>query len=216
MSFILDALRKSEQDRQRGRVPDIAQTGMAPRQRSRSVWLPVVGLLVGLNISLLAVLWLMNAADPVPPPAPPPEPAATPPAPSQPVRPSGLRADAARSLSSELETAAPRRAPPRATPAQPQVVVSPVTMSRAVPAPEADIDYPPTLTELLLDGSINLEPLHMDLHVYSANPAQRFVFINNARYREGERLAAGPAVEQITDIGVILSYQGREFLLTRD
>jgi hypothetical protein len=96
------------------------------------------------------------------------------------------------------------------------VVVSPVTMSRAVPSPAANIDYPPTLTELLLDGSLSLEPLRMDLHVYSSNPAERFVFINNARYREGERLAAGPAVEQITDIGVILSYQGRDFLLTRD
>lgn len=214
MSFILDALRKSEQDRQRGRVPDIAQTGAAPAPRRRSMWLPIVGVLAGINVSLLAVLWFMGTAGETPPVVTPQPPVAARPAP--PPAPAGWRADVARTLSSELETPAPPPQPARAAPANRPVVVSPVTMSRAVPAPETNIDYPPTLTELLLDGSLSLEPLRMDLHVYSAKPEERFVFINNARYREGERLAAGPAVEQITDVGVILSYQGRDFLLTRD
>jgi general secretion pathway protein B len=74
----------------------------------------------------------------------------------------------------------------------------------------------PTLMELSLAGTINLKPLHLDIHVYSEEPTERFIFINMAKYREGDTLREGPRVDAITKEGVVLDYQGRSFILTRE
>ena len=59
-------------------------------------------------------------------------------------------------------------------------------------------------------------PLHIDLHVYSDNPAERFVFINMNQYRENSSLSEGPRVRRITPEGVLLEHRGTTFLLPRD
>jgi hypothetical protein len=51
--------------------------------------------------------------------------------------------------------------------------------------------------------------LRLDLHVYDANPAARFVFINMRKLREGESLPDGVRVDQITSTGAELSYHGK-------
>jgi general secretion pathway protein B len=74
----------------------------------------------------------------------------------------------------------------------------------------------PTLTELMMAGSLSLAPLRIDMHVFSPTPAERFVFINMNKYREGDSLREGPVLSTITEDGVILDYQGRSFLVTRE
>lgn len=217
MSFILDALRKSERERQRDRSPEVASAGPIAAPRSRGLWLPLVALLVGLNVSLvLVVVWFMGSGADAQPPAP--AAAAT-----RPVPPPVVRAEGERSLQRELESAP---AQPAAAATRPAVSTpaTPAATPPAAPSPArgaksdaaAERSYPPTLTELTLDGALNLPPLRIDLHVYSAVPAERFVFINNARYAEGERLGEGPVIREITDIGVVMNHEGRDFLLTRD
>jgi len=66
--------------------------------------------------------------------------------------------------------------------------------------------------ELTTSGSV--PALNLDLHVYSTTPAERLVFINSHKYREGDTLPEGPRVRQITTNGVILTYNGRDYLLT--
>jgi general secretion pathway protein B len=90
--------------------------------------------------------------------------------------------------------------------------------NRAAPVPQTAPSYGnlPTLTELTLAGTMSLAPLRIDMHVYSPQPAERFVFINMNKYREGESLREGPALTTITPDGVILDYQGRSFLVTRE
>ena len=73
----------------------------------------------------------------------------------------------------------------------------------------------PTIDQLRLDGSLQLAELHLDIHVYSDDPAGRFVFINMVKHREQSRIAEGPVVTEITPDGVILAYQGKTFLLPR-
>jgi general secretion pathway protein B len=73
----------------------------------------------------------------------------------------------------------------------------------------------PTIDQLRLDGSLQIAELHLDIHVYSEDPAGRFVFINMVKHREKSRIAEGPIVSEITLDGVILRYQGRNFLLPR-
>jgi len=62
----------------------------------------------------------------------------------------------------------------------------------------------------------HLPNLHLDLHVFAANPQQRFVMINTRKLREGESLPEGVMVESITPEGAVLSHNGTRFLLPRD
>ena len=61
MSFILDALRKSEQERQRHQSPGMADLRSRSRAAGQPYWLPLVIVLVGINIGLLLFLWLNSA-----------------------------------------------------------------------------------------------------------------------------------------------------------
>jgi general secretion pathway protein B len=62
----------------------------------------------------------------------------------------------------------------------------------------------------------SLPALHLDLHVYATQAQQRFIFVNSRKYREGETLAEGPVVEQITADGAVLNFRGSRFKLAND
>ena len=87
--------------------------------------------------------------------------------------------------------------------------------SPTVAAEGSDLEPLPTLAQMRFEGADALPPLHLDVHVYSPDPAQRFVFINGHRYVEGSTLAAGPRVVRIRPDGVELAYRGHRFLLPR-
>ncbi|MCB1723193.1 MAG: general secretion pathway protein GspB [Chromatiaceae bacterium] len=55
--------------------------------------------------------------------------------------------------------------------------------------------------------------LVLNVHVYSDRPAERFVLLNMKKYREGERIAEGPTLEEITRGGVILAVPDGRFRL---
>ena len=74
----------------------------------------------------------------------------------------------------------------------------------------------PTFHEVIANGSIVLPDLHLDIHVYSDAPEDRFVFINMSKQREQSRLSEGPVVTEITPDGVVLEHRGTSFLLPRD
>ena len=74
----------------------------------------------------------------------------------------------------------------------------------------------PSIHEVRASGIVTLPDLHLDIHVYSDVPEDRFVFINMAKQREGTRLSEGPVVAEITPGGVLLNYQDTLFLLPRE
>jgi general secretion pathway protein B len=215
MSFILDALRKSENERQRNASPGIADTPVRQRSEKRSIWLPLVAVLLGINLSLVGVLWYTSQQDDSPAPqstAAPPAPAVARPVPPRPA------ADPAvsRELSAELETPAePAMPAPAAAPVAVQQPLTPAPRSAAQTPADMVVDVP-TFAELSLDGSLSLPALSLELHVYSDQAAERFVYINSTKYREREEISEGPVIEAINPLGVILTYQGRRFLLTRE
>ncbi len=84
------------------------------------------------------------------------------------------------------------------------------------PAPAPTGNRLPSFQDLQLRGELSLAPMHVDIHVYSDNPSERFVFINMRKYNEGDKTSEGPVVERIDKTGAILSHQGRRFLLPRD
>jgi general secretion pathway protein B len=72
----------------------------------------------------------------------------------------------------------------------------------------------PTADEIVARGGV--PPLHLDLHVYSTIAAERFIFVNSRKYKQGETLQEGPVVEEITRDGAVLDFRGSRFTLSRD
>jgi len=73
-----------------------------------------------------------------------------------------------------------------------------------------------TIDEVRVNGSLQITDLHLDIHVYSDVPEERFVFINMTKHREQSQLEEGPKVIEITTEGVVLEHQGVTFLLPRE
>ncbi len=232
MSFILDALKKSESARQDTNAPGIADVPVLQRRAGTPRWVPVVAVLLGVN--LLAVLYLVLRPDAAPPtqatrapmerieaatlaPAAVASPVAaraeatviaSQPAPPPAMRPAAVTDDGRNRVTESSQSAgmeSPAPALPTATTPPPEPVAEP-------PQDEAWL----TFAEVRASGSLGLPDMHIDLHVYSDNPAERFVFINMTEYRERDTTTEGPTLRNITPEGVLLEYRGSTFLLPRD
>ena len=51
------------------------------------------------------------------------------------------------------------------------------------------------------------------MHVWADKPAERLVFINGRKYVQGDRIEDKVLLEEITQEGAMVSYQGRRSLL---
>lgn len=78
MSFILDALRKSDAERQRAVTPGLSDVRYAAHRARRNIWLPILVVVLAANAVFLAVQWFGRDGAPVSPA--PAVPAASPPA----------------------------------------------------------------------------------------------------------------------------------------
>jgi len=256
MSYILDALTKAAQ--QRDRQTPVVQRLLSPAPRPRAPWSPASGRLLAalaVNAVLLAgvLVWWMWPTPVTTPPAATvqPAPVAAPAPIVESPRPQKLEplpgvetraekpptATSERSVSTS-ETPTPA-GPPSASlapaPSSRAAAPAPASSSRAsvptpsarsaAPAPPAAPSTPPrsgtpsvqpspapaappvaaTLPEA---GSLKLEAL-----IYADVPAERMVFINGRRYREGDSIDGRLRVEEIREDGVELSDQGRRFSL---
>ncbi len=211
MSFILDALKKSESDRQRQNAPDIADIPTGTSTKSTPRWLLLlIGLLV-VNLVVLTVVLIypMGVTEPEPAVAAPEPVAATvtrtaPPARSEP---KVVQNSPPRSLTSETVSSDSRPKEPEAEFVKPEPVVP-----RRVPTTETHL----TFNDLRASGNLTMPDMNIDIHVYSEKPADRFVFINMNQYRENATLTEGPLLREITTEGVILEYAGAVFLLPKE
>jgi len=214
MSFILDALKKSETERQRQHAPGIANIPHGGRPQSAARWPWVVAGLLVINLVVLGVIMLKREEVASLPPS-----AAEGPQPAQPGLPASARTPA-------VGTSQPAPGPARVPAARPgtQAAAAPAQLPAAVeeskPQPAATqqtiTDGLPSLRELQAAGQIQLPEMHLDIHVYSGQPADRFVFVNMTKYKEGSTLREGPKVTEITADGVVLDYFGTRFLLPRE
>jgi general secretion pathway protein B len=82
--------------------------------------------------------------------------------------------------------------------------------------PRAEEPGPPLIHELAWGFRSQLPPLALNVHMYSDDPAQRFVLINMQRYNEGDVMEdSGIEIVQVIPEGVALRLAGRDFLLGR-
>jgi general secretion pathway protein B len=235
MSFILDALKKSESDRQRQSGPALFEVKVTPPRPRFPYWALALAVLLVINIAVGAWVFLHRAPAsqaPLPSAEAPANPAAQSPPPQSAVVPSPSVPAAAAGAS-----AAPASTPARTSGGQTGPVLS---NSESKGAPVNPDDYEPAVpgkqnqdqgqshvhsgtesglksyTDAAANPDSHLPALRVDLHVYAAKPEERFVLINMHRMHEGETLPEGVRVESITPEGVVLSYQGTKFILEHE
>jgi general secretion pathway protein B len=244
MSFILDALKKSETDRQRQSSPALFEVKVAQPRRRFPLWAIGLGVLLGVNMLVLGWVLLREpratevAAPAVASNAPananngvantaPPGMVTVPATVTIPTT-VNIPIGSAPSITMGAGNPEPGVIAPSGTP---PLAEEPLLSSRepSVPPDYDARDYAPAVSvaqanqaaakragsipsrdEVLAQGT-QLPDLRLDLHVYAVDPAQRFVFINMRKLREGETLPDGVRVDQITPTGAQLSYRGTRF-----
>lgn len=208
MSYILDALRKSDLQRQHGMAPTLQTAPLrAGAHNHPHAWIyAVLGLLLtaaGVAIGVLrpwqsaGISSEQGAIAPVEPRRivePPPVALESVVAPE----PRRARADAPRPAPSH-EPVMRKEAPKRAA------VPPPAPTANSSDAKTVALgDLPPAVQQ-------ELPPLAITVHAYSQNAADRMVGINNSIVREGATVAPGVKLEEITLEGMVLSYKGYRF-----
>jgi general secretion pathway protein B len=208
MSFILDALRKSELERQRQSGPSMAEFPMAREDRRLPVALIAIGFLLAVNLAVVLFFMLRDEDD------------------------GGRDAETAPAgAAAPAPVASAPAANAAATPAMQGPLQSQLgdttTLAADAPDPTLMPDTPVSSPSVVYDDAPPTQPssgggipqglpeLSVDLHVFAADPAKRAVFINGRRYTQGAQIAEGPVVEEITREGAVLSYRGRRFVLPR-
>ncbi|MBP5989699.1 MAG: general secretion pathway protein GspB [Piscinibacter sp.] len=213
MSYILDALRRADAERERGGVPGLhtqtmAEPGdeadIAPRARGLKPWhWLAIGLAGGLAV---AIAWSWRGEEPPPPVAVLP-PAPPPPALPAPAAPAAIAPIAV----TEAPPASPVAiAPMRAAPPPPAAAARP-----AAPAPASaaasTIPRIASLAELPPELRSGLPALAFGGSIYSGTPANRLLIVNGQLMHEGESLAPGVTLEQIKPKAAVLNIRGQRF-----
>jgi general secretion pathway protein B len=220
MSYILEALKKSDQQRQRGTTPTLplAQiTVVTPKQPFSAYY----GLLaITLLCGGIVIGWLHpwqeeqpdHAADrpsvsnqgaPITSTAPPEMTGKLP----MPNSTGGVQAPL------RIDTMQPGISSSASTGMAGAVVSAPPPMpgNPTNPAGVAKDQKVIPMVELPLTIQQEIPTMTIQLHSYSSNPLNSLVNINSRMLKEGESLAPGLKLEQITPDGVIFSYKGYRF-----
>ncbi len=222
MSYILDALRKADAQRERARAPGLHDqphetVAAAP---ARAAWPAIAGGLAALVVVGGVLAWALGdpAAPAVPAAAPMPQPApiAAAPAPAPMTAPAPAIAPAPAPAAAVLPPAEP--APVRTDPAPARPVA---TATAALPAPGAQA---PARAASRTAADAVPEPLPTTAPagapriaisggVWSPNPAQRMLVVGGQVANEGSELAPGLVLEQVRQGNrAVLSWQGQRWL----
>jgi len=230
MSYILDALRRADSERERDRsaVPGlhtqpVAQVVGDDDRPGRP--LPWVGIGVGVAVVLLAVIaWTLlsrdNAPEPLPPPTAVPPIAAVPPALPAVAAAPAAPASAAPTPAPIVPTVPPPATPPRAAAPEPRRAAASAVKAAAKPAPavasaaaSAPAQVQPVYAQKDLPEEIRraLPALSVGGSIYSESAANRFVIINGQLFHENDVLAPDLTLRQIKLKSAVLEFRGYRY-----
>ncbi len=228
MSYILEALKKAQAERQLGSAPTvhtmtIAPAGSAGEGRGRVPMLAALGVaLLGAG-AIAAYVW---RSAPVAAPAPAPS-AVVLTAPAVAVT-AAVPAPASPEMLPAMVTPPPAPAPapvPAPVPATPALAKAPV-VEKAAPAPasvapkpasaraEAPLGTPPAEdsypTQQSLPDAVQRELPQVVFggYMYSKNPADRLLLIDKVLRHEGEEVAPGLTLEKLLPKAAVMNYRG--------
>jgi general secretion pathway protein B len=214
MSYILEALKKAQAERQLGEVPSVHAPAMqvgADAPASGKLKKPMVAamaVMASVIVALLALVWRKGEA-PQPAPSNAPVMAALPvaPAPAPVTVASPAIAPQAAVPSAPL---APVEAKPlpAAAPQMPAVAVAPAPAS--VPAP-AQEEVTQTARDLPEPIQRSLPPIVVGGYIYSKDPADRLLLIDKVLRHEGEEVAPGLVLEKLLPKSAVFSFKGYRY-----
>lgn len=233
MSFILDALRKSETARRRSEAPDLFATMPSapehtPKQTQWPLWtLGIVGVL-----SMIAALWLLAQSAPLPSPAPrtatddlaahtsaatpaaaqsivvqPPATVAVTPASAANAAPESPITPRASPSAPALLPDTPDITPKLDLPSPPEPLAVPPSATPITPAAPPAGDQIVSLADLDPGSRKQLPPLKLSMHLWNETASQRFVILDGQRLKEGDVLGE-IVIERITRDGAVLMWRG--------
>lgn len=217
MSLILDALKKSEAERQRGQVPNVlsplpaAPGRVHAHKQSKLPWLILISALA----VMLAVAYFYTKSQVAVSPS-------LVAAPANEAKPQTTAIEPTKISTSVIEAPKPAVAEKPIVP-KPEVM-RPIQTTSTITAPPNQTTSTPvesdttpriaSLSEMPSDQRQQLPALKLSMHVYSAEVGKRFAIIDGQRINEGSMLGSA-VVEQIRQDGVVLSVQGQSYLLPR-
>ena len=221
MSYILDALKKSEQDRGHGSIPDVQtvhSSSLNYRSEKRAYW-PYI-LITAVVLNLLAITYFLIEKN-----TPSDKQAIEVPAvEKQAVAEHVLAAQdktietdssnveitkPAPELTTKPEPAVTSPAEPVRNPVKKQAVIETSTSadSNTINSESTIIDF----HDLPESIKLQLPAIIVSAHVYSSNPAQRSIVINNNFMEEGDYVLDGLILIEITSNGAIFNFDGTMF-----
>jgi general secretion pathway protein B len=230
MSYILDALKRADAERERGAVPGLhARQVVAPASQAaysvqQRVWIAVAAALALAGIAA-AGLWIWQTPDDsvrlavvepavVNPPAPAPSAQPAPATNALPPAPQSAPAASRAALSPPLPVSAPaaiRPAPSaRAIATQPQPRPQPEPVAKAA-ASQAAAPAVRLLGELPENMRRQIPPLVITGSVYSKNPDKRLLLVNNQVLTQGSPAAPDVNLEEIQAKSSVFSFRGTRF-----
>ena len=217
MSYILEALKKAQAERQLGHAPTLDQQPLAPAPapeapvRRMALWAALAVLALGAAV-FAAVTWRSRAAvTPLPPVA------AAQPAPAQqaaPAPPATVFAPAPAPAKAVAPIPVPPPAPVHIAEEAPKPARSAEVAAR--PAPPAPVPAPmepvyPTLRELPEAIARELPQVSIGGYIYSPNPADRLLLIDKVLRHEGEEVAPGLTLEKLLPKAAVMNYRGYRY-----
>jgi general secretion pathway protein B len=193
MSYILDALKKSDQQRKLGTPPTLQiaqQTVPAPKRTSIFNYglLAVVLLCAGVAIGLLSP-WQSG---------------------QMPAETETIEQDSPVVISQQPAPSTMTASPKTAGNTARENAAAPIQQRSTNPV-NNEQQQVVTIYELPAAIQKDIPDMAVQLHAYSSNPSERLVSINSIRLREGGYLMSGLKLEQITPDGMIFSYRGYRF-----
>lgn len=178
-------------------------------RRRFPAWFLALGLLLGLNLLALIYVLLRDERAAVPRVIDAGTVAA---APLQ-TTPDAPAVTAATPVAAAPEATPPSRGTAKGTATAPAPTMrpAPIVSASAVPAAAAPPAAPARTRDDLLAAGDAVPDAQISLHVYDADAAKRFVFLDGQRLREGDVAANGLRVERIDADGVVLDHRGSDF-----
>ena len=236
MSYILDALKKSEQERGVGEMlAPTNSTGTLSAPLNRRWWPIILALMLVIVVSLVLLRFWAHDGVPAKPVA---AQASAKSVPSRTAVTGGVElsplSDVDRPDVGDLGEQARVRSGKRKTKRQtsankaksPKAAPKVATMAVAVAEPTmddftqeevaevdpADIPFLRQMPAAFRDG---VPDMVVNVHLYSANEAENLVYINDRHIRKGDRIDGGIRLEAIVYDGVVLDHCGTKFKLPR-
>lgn len=227
MSYILDALKKAEQERGSAQLQSVA-SGRADRSVYRNRWLPFVLAIVCL-VGILGFFWLYQGRSrEITAVSKQPE---TRTDPMQAIVPSSDLPKSDQSAGSAVSPATPLQ-PTEQIPLKPTVAgnySNAPNTPPTVPKPNETVSISPNdrtapaQTQQAAESEKS-EPVQTSLReatskmnvtmlMYSDNPSERIVFINSRKFKEGDYVEGRYRLDKITLDGVELSFKGERIFI---